>query len=118
MKSDLEILTDLNRNYVRSVEERDAAWFNRHLADDFLNSNPDGSLVDRAGFLHQIAHGPSVTHLREDDVRVRLFGDHAIIHARTSYRKPDGTGGSGRYTDDWHRRDGVWLCVSAHVGRT
>ena len=23
MKSDLEILTDLNRNYVRSVEERD-----------------------------------------------------------------------------------------------
>ena len=40
-----------------------------------------------------------------------------IIHARTIYEKPDGTPGAGRYTDDWHLRDGRWQCVSAHVTR-
>jgi hypothetical protein len=34
----------------------------------------------------------------------RVFGDFAIIHARTSYQRQDG----GRYTDDWQFRDGRW----------
>jgi NADPH:quinone reductase-like Zn-dependent oxidoreductase len=47
-------------------------------------------------------------------VLVRILGDFAIIHARTSYQKPDGTEGAGRYTDDWQLRGGRWQCVSAH----
>jgi ketosteroid isomerase-like protein len=117
-QSDLDILTDLNRNYVRSVEQGDVQWFEQHLADDFMNSNPDGSLVDRSAFLRQVARGSTVSNIKENDVRVRILGDYAIIHARTTYRKSDGTDGSGRYTDDWHKRNGVWLCVSAHVGRS
>jgi hypothetical protein len=50
-------------------------------------------------------------------VVIRILGDFAIIHARTSYQKPDGTQGSGRYTDDWQLHDGRWQCVSAHVTR-
>jgi ketosteroid isomerase-like protein len=115
--SDLETLHQLNRNYVRSVEESDVRWFDEHLAADFLNSNADGTLVDRAGFLAQIARQSSVTSLRESDVRIVLRGDFAFIHARTTYVKDDGTPGAGRYTDIWWRRDGRWLCVSAHVTR-
>ena len=48
---------------------------------------------------------------------IRMLGDFAIIHARTSYQKPDGTQGGGRYTDDWQLRGGRWQCVSAHVTR-
>ena len=51
------------------------------------------------------------------DVRIRLLGDVALIHAGFRYRKPDGADGSGRYTDIWTRRDGRWLCVSAHFNR-
>jgi ketosteroid isomerase-like protein len=50
-------------------------------------------------------------------VKIRLFGDFAIIHAKTVYRKPDGQSGAGRYTDIWMRRDGRWRCVAAHVTR-
>jgi hypothetical protein len=50
-------------------------------------------------------------------VLIRILGDFAIIHARTSYQKVDGSQGSGRYTDDWQLRDGRWQCVSAHVTR-
>ena len=113
----LQILRDLNRNYVRSVLESDVAWFDANLAEDFLNSNPDGTLVDRAAFLRQIAPKCTVSDLREDDVVIHEVGDVAIIYARTNYRKPDGKPGAGRYTDVWQRRQGRWLCVSANVSR-
>jgi hypothetical protein len=50
-------------------------------------------------------------------VDVRILGDTAVIHGRTSYVKPDGTRGGGRYTDVYQRRNGRWLCVAAHVTR-
>src|SRR5262245_25666458 len=105
---DLHTLEFLNSNYVRSVEAGDVAWFDRHLSDDFMNSNPDGSLVDRAGFLAQIGRGSSAVHIHAEDVRIRISGDLAIIHARTTFTLRDGKPGSGRYTDIWSRRNGEW----------
>jgi ketosteroid isomerase-like protein len=83
----------------------------------FLCSNPDGSLVDRAGFLAQTARPVAISNLEAHDVRVRIMGDVAIIHARTTYTMPEGRAGAGRYTDVWARRRGRWLAVSAHVTR-
>jgi ketosteroid isomerase-like protein len=116
-ESDLAALRELNRHYVRSVQESDVAWFEKNLAADFLNTNPDCSLVDRAAFLAQMARPAGVAQLREEDVNIRLSGDVAIIHAKTVYAKSDGRPGAGRYTDIWMRRQGRWLCVAAHVGR-
>lgn len=115
--AELALLTELNEAYVRSVAQSDVAWFERHLTADFLNSNPDGTLADRTAFLRQIAGPIAITGLRCEDVRVRILGDTAIIHARTVYTKPDGQPGAGRYTDIWMRVDGQWLCVAAHVNR-
>ncbi len=117
MANDLDTLQDLNRNYVRSVQESDVRWFDGNLTPDFMNSNPDGSLVDRAGFLAQIAKPMTIAGLKEEDVRIRILGDTAIIHARTKFRKPDGQNGAGRYTDIWQRKGTRWLCVAAHVTR-
>jgi ketosteroid isomerase-like protein len=112
MANDLEVLQELNRNYVRSVRESDVRWFDDNLTPDFLNSNPDGSLVDRAGFLSQIAKPVTIVGLKEEDVRIRILGDTAIIHARTAFLN-----GAGRYTDIWQRSGTRWLCVAAHVTR-
>ena len=114
----LATLRDLNHHYVRSVGEADVAWFDRHLSDDFHNTNPDGTLIERAAFLAQIGRGSAVKDIREHDVKIRLLGDFAIIHARTSYTRPDGTQGGGWYTDDWQLRPEGWRCVSAHVSRS
>jgi len=115
--SDLETLTALNRDYIASVQHSDVRRFEQILADDFLCSHPDGSLVDRARFLEQTARPVTISKLEALDVNVRLMGDFAIIHARTSFALADGRPGSGRYTDVWARRGGRWLCVSAHVTR-
>ena len=115
--SDLDTLAALNRDYIESVQCSDVRRFNEILADDFLCSNPDGSLVDRIGFLEQTAKPVAITNLQAHDVKIRLMGDVAIIHARTSYVGPDGRAAAGRYTDVWARRGGRWLAVSAHVTR-
>ena len=114
---DLETLLGLNRDYIRSVQTSDVHRFDEILADDFLCSNPDGSLVDREGFLKQTALPVKISDLEAHDVNVRLMGDVAIIHARTTYTEADGQPGRGRYTDVWARRGGRWLAVSAHVTR-
>lgn len=117
-QSDHDTLYGLNENYIRSVAESDVAWFEQNLSADFLNTNPDGTLVDRAGFLQQIAKPSVAKNLRCEDVRIRIMDDMAIIHARTIYAKPDGSPGKGRYTDIWaEQEDGSWLCVAAHVTR-
>jgi ketosteroid isomerase-like protein len=115
--SDREILSSLNGDYIRSVQNGDVGRFDEILATDFRCSNPDGSLVDRAGFLAQTARPVTISKLEAQDVEIRMFGDVAIIHARTSYTTADGRPGGGRYTDVWARQNGKWLCVSAHVTR-
>ena len=114
--SDLDTLTALNLDYVNSVQRSDTKRFDEILSDDFLNTNPDGSLVDRAGFLAQTARPVAIRNLKAHDVMIRLLGDTAIIHARTAYDL-NGKAAAGRYTDVWVRQTGEWLAVSAHVTR-
>lgn len=115
--TDLDTLQELNRHYIRSVRESDVRWFDENLAGDFVNSNPDCSLVDRAGFLSQIGRPSAVKNIQCEDVRIQMVGEVAIIRARTTYVKPDGQPGAGRYTDVWARHGGRWLCVAANVSR-
>jgi ketosteroid isomerase-like protein len=115
--SDHAALLALNRDYIAAVQNSDVRRFEEILADDFLCSHPDGSLVDRAAFLRQTAEPVAIRGLEAHDVVVRLLGDVAIVHAATRYLKADGTPGRGRYTDVWARRGGHWLYVSAHVTR-
>lgn len=114
---DIAALRALNDDYIRSVQNGDVRRFDEILADEFYCSNPDGSLVDRSGFLEQTARPVTISRLATSQVMIRLLGDVAIIHARTSYTTADGRAGSGRYTDVWARRDGAWRAVSAHVTR-
>ena len=115
--SDMATLAALNADYIRSVQTSNVARFKEILADDFLCSQPDGSLIDRARFLDVTARPVTISNLEAHDVNVRLMGDFAIVHARTTYTTADGKAGSGRYTDVWARRGGQWLAVSAHVTR-
>ena len=115
MNNDLAELTKLNHDYVSSVQNSDVKRFDEILAADFYCSNPDKSLDDRTAFLQQTAKPVAIKNLKAEDVKIRILGDFAIIHAATSYTMPDGQQAHGRYTDCWARQNGKWLAVSAHV---
>jgi ketosteroid isomerase-like protein len=135
--TDHEALSALNTDYIDSVQNGDVKRFDEILAAEFYASNPDGSLVDRGGFLAQTAKPVTIKGLKADQVMIRLFPvahdldrkpdatfrDHAqfdavaIIHGRTTYTTAEGRVAQGRYTDVWAKRSGKWLAVSAHVTR-
>lgn len=113
------VLVALNANYVRAFREADVAWYEAHLSPDYVVINSDGSFDDRAGGLQEFSKPTFSTHMRAfpvDKVRVRVFGNVALIHAENDYEMKDGRRGISRYTDIWQRQDdGRWLCVAAHI---
>jgi ketosteroid isomerase-like protein len=115
--SDVDVLTTLNQTYIDCVANADTGRFAEILADDFLNSNPDGTLVDKPAFLRQIERIGKFASIDLDDVRIRVEGSVALIHASTRFVFADGRTGHGRYTDVWAKRGGQWIAVSAHVTR-
>jgi ketosteroid isomerase-like protein len=115
---DPEALEGLNRGYLLAAERSDVAWYALHLAEDYRATNPDGSFVDKAGFLARIGRPHAFKNFRAPQVAIqRVGGDLALIHASFEDTRPDGSHGRGRYTDIWQRRNGRWLCVSAHFTR-
>jgi Domain of unknown function (DUF4440) len=115
--ADLEVLRELNRNYVRSALESDVRWYAENLSEDFYITAPDGVLLDRDAFLKRIANPYPGTEAEAVDVMIRILGDIAIIHSGYRDKKLTGEYGYGRYTDIYHRRNGRWLCVAAHFMR-
>ena len=113
----IDVLRQLNDDYINSVATCDVERFRQILADDFLCSGPDGVLLDKRAFLDRTAAPRSLQRLTADDVRIRMLGDVAIIHAATHFTTLDGREGHGRYTDIWAKRGDTWLAVAAHVTR-
>jgi ketosteroid isomerase-like protein len=117
-KSDLELLRALNDDYIHSVQHSDVRRFDEILAEDFYCTLSDASFVDRAAFLEHTAHPAEYSNLQVHDVFIRIMGDFALIHARTTFTKAYGSEGGSRYTDIWTRQDGTWLCISAQITRS
>jgi ketosteroid isomerase-like protein len=110
-------LRELNQAYLDSVVTGDVGRFGELLSPDFLCSTPDGTLLDKSEFLLQTAAPRTLERLDAHDVRIRIEGSVAIIHAVTAYTTLAGQEGRGRYTDIWARRNGQWLAIAAHVTR-
>jgi ketosteroid isomerase-like protein len=115
--SDLDLLRTLNQAYLDNVLHGDVEGFRRILADDFLASLPDGALLTKEQFLARTGGPRTLSRLTADDVRIRVLGQIAIIHAETHFTTLGGQEGRGRYTDIWEKRAAGWLAVAAHVTR-
>ena len=74
-------LTHLNADFVASAQNGDVRRFEQMLAEDFMASLPDFLLHDKKQFLDMMAAPRPFTELKADEVRIRLLGDFAIIHA-------------------------------------
>ncbi len=115
---DLAVLGTLNENYVKAFREADVAWYDAHLAPDYAVASGDGSFHDRAAALANFAKPSFAMHMKSfpvDNVNIRRFDDVALIHAENAYELKDGRKGVSRYTDIWHKQNGRWLCIAAHI---
>ena len=107
----------LNEEYVQALLEADVDWYREHLAEDFVCVESDGSRLDRGEFLRDAARGPDVAAYTLQDVRVRIFGPVALVHATGEFTRRDGSTGTSRYTDVYALQDGRWKAVAAQLTR-
>ena len=117
LSSDESTLTDLNERYIESFMKADVDWYREHLADDFMCIEANGSVLDKTQFLEKTAEGPGLAEYHLDQVRVRIFGDVALVHGKGLFRRPDATTGISRYTDVYLRVGGQWKAISAQITR-
>lgn len=116
--TDESMLAQLNAAYIASFLNSDVGWYDRHLAEDFVCILSDGTVLDRRGFLENTARGPNVTDYVLEQVRIRIFGDAALVHGTGRFTGKDGTRGISRYTDVYARVEGAWRGVAAQITRT
>lgn len=110
---DVAILEQLNLDYNEADQSSDAKRFRELLAEDFVVQTP-GITRNQNEYLEYIAGPRPFTDLTLLESRVRVLGDVALIHGRTSYKLvSDGSTKEALYTDAYQKREGVWLCVSA-----
>jgi hypothetical protein len=81
-RGDVDALIALNRDYIHSVQHGDVRRFEEILADDFLCSNPDGSLVDKKQFLAQTAWPVTIGGHSAQEGKVRILGDSRLRRHR------------------------------------
>src|SRR5690349_12014635 len=96
---DIEVLKQLNHDYVQSFLKSDAKRYDELIAENFICIEPSGQLFDRAAFLEAAAQPVSVEYFHVEDVEIRMFGDFAQIMALTPYKLPNGKEGVNRYID-------------------
>lgn len=97
--------------------KKDRATCERILGDDFILTSARGLLMSKEEWL-AAAMGPFVGEaLVWEEIRVRPFGDVAVVHARARQRASvAGQDWSGLFllTDVWIFRDDRWQVVSRH----
>jgi ketosteroid isomerase-like protein len=105
----------------RAMVENDAEAIGRFMADDWTIIGSDGSVGDKATFLGLVASG-ALSHdvMTSEDVKVRLYGDTAVVTARgvsggqyqgRSFREVE------RSSCVFVRQQGQWRCVLTHLSR-
>lgn len=115
--SDKNQLEQLNREYVQAFMSADVAWYQEHLADDFICIESDGTVLDKTQFLVNTAQGPDVDDYKLDKVTVRIYGEVGLVQATGLFLRKDGTSGVSQYTDVYVQTGEGWKTVSAQITR-
>jgi len=110
-------IRNLEEQINRAVVSGDLHVFERLLAEDFTHTNQTGKFRTRTEWLANHKPGQSPYDAYDvDDLNIRVYGDTAVVTARTTPRGRDSKGnpitGQYRYLRVWAKRGGQWRAVA------
>lgn len=112
-------LLDLVREWSAAELAGDWVALGDLLTGDFVGVGPQGYLRTREQWLARYSSGAvRTTSFTVDEVRVRLYGDTAVLIAAQTQRstnKGDNADGAFRFTLIAVREEGRWLLAGLHV---
>ena len=121
VKSDQEVLIELEEAWNAAFYRKDIDFIEGILADEFMATYDDGSRGDKAKELAlATAFDQQVQSAIPGDFSVRVFGETAVVWFTlrlVGLRQGQQAEVTLRYTDVWLLRGGMWQCVSTHSTR-
>ena len=121
VESDQQILIKLERSWNEAFYQKDLAFIQTILADEFIATYEDGSRGDKARELALAAEfNQQVESAVQDDFTVKVYRDTAVVWFTLNIvgiRQGQRAELNLRYTDVWVMRDGRWQCVSTQSTR-
>jgi len=115
-------VTASERAWSEAYLRHDLPAISRLLADDFVGIDGRGVVSDKAAELEEAkppspgSTEPVLVGEQLSDVRVRIYGDVAVLTAVNTAQFSDSTI-RYRRTTVWVRRGDRWVCVSFHGSR-
>lgn len=120
-QSDQDVLIELERGWNEAVYDKDLAFIDSVLADDYAATYEDGDIGDRAKELKLVAEfNQQVESAVQDDFTVRVYGETAVVRFTLhliGIKNGQRTALDLRYSDVWVMHDGRWRCVSSQSTR-
>jgi ketosteroid isomerase-like protein len=109
----------LENQWLQAQKTNDPKLLEPLLADKFVSTDTDGSMLDKAGLLAD-SKSRHYSSAENESVRVTVFGDTAIATGAFRGRGADGAGKPfdehERWTDTWVKMPGgKWQCVATHT---
>ena len=114
-------LIELERGWNAAFYDRDVAYLDSVLADDFIVTYDDGARGDKARELALAeSFNQQVVSATQDDFIVRVYGDTAVVLFTlrvVGIRQGQEAELTLRYSDVWVLRDDRWQCVLSQSTR-
>jgi ketosteroid isomerase-like protein len=121
VKSDQQILIELERGWNEAFYAKDIAFIRNILADEFIATYDDGSRGDKEKELSLAASfNQAVESAIQDEFTVKIYGDTAVVWFTlhlSGIRQGQRAELTMHYTDVFVLRDGRWQCVSSQSTR-
>jgi ketosteroid isomerase-like protein len=115
VKSDQDILIELEHNWDAAFHRHDQAFIDRILADEFVATYDNGVRGDRALELKLALIDENVESSEMDEFVVKEYGNTAVVWFTLHLVGPvngQRVQNDYRFTDVFVLRDGRWQCVS------
>ena len=116
VKSDQEIVIELEQAWDEAFYRKDVNFIEGLLADEFVATYDDGSRGDKARELALVEEfNQQMISSTQDEFAVKVYGDTAVVWFTlrlAGMRQGQRAEVTYRYTDVWVLQDGRWKCVS------
>jgi ketosteroid isomerase-like protein len=115
-----QTLAELQQTLAKAWVAGDRTTIESIIAPEWTSTGPDGTVATRAQVLADVfeRHAHRIQQVEIDGVRVRVFGDAAIVTGRThGVGSVSGTSYDVniRFTDVFVRRGNHWQAVTSHA---
>jgi ketosteroid isomerase-like protein len=111
-------ITQLERDWVAAIVNKDPATLERLLAEDFNGTSVTGGTFPKRDAIEDLKAGTYVVQSMDmDEVSVNVYGDAAVSFIsqkeKSTYAGKDSSG-HYHFTNTWIKKDGKWQVVASH----